>query len=82
MLGHLSGGPAGFRDLSRGIAGDQRLRALRPPVRPRGGRPDQPHGDEGPPVGVSYALTERGRALMPALEQIAEWAKENLPADG
>jgi DNA-binding HxlR family transcriptional regulator len=30
---------------------------------------------------VSYELTERGRALMPALEQIAFWAKENLPDD-
>jgi DNA-binding HxlR family transcriptional regulator len=30
-------------------------------------------------VAISYALTERGRALMPALEQIAIWAEENLP---
>jgi len=37
--------------------------------------------DEGPPLAVSYQLTERGRALMPALEQIAFWAAENLPAD-
>jgi DNA-binding HxlR family transcriptional regulator len=31
-------------------------------------------------VAVTYELTERGRALMPALEQIAFWARENLPA--
>jgi DNA-binding HxlR family transcriptional regulator len=37
---------------------------------------------EGPPVGVSYELTDRGRGLMPALEQIAEWAKANLPEAG
>jgi DNA-binding HxlR family transcriptional regulator len=37
--------------------------------------------DEGPPITVSYALTERGRALMPALDQIALWAQENLPED-
>jgi DNA-binding HxlR family transcriptional regulator len=30
-------------------------------------------------VSVRYDLTERGRALMPALEQIALWAEENLP---
>jgi DNA-binding HxlR family transcriptional regulator len=30
----------------------------------------------------SYELTDRGRALMPALEQIALWAQENLPEDG
>ncbi|CAN5455873.1 catDE operon transcriptional regulator CatR [soil metagenome] len=30
----------------------------------------------GAPARVSYALTEKGDALMPALDQIAEWAKE------
>ena len=34
--------------------------------------------DEGPPLAVSYALTDRGRALMPALEQISLWAHEHL----
>jgi DNA-binding HxlR family transcriptional regulator len=37
--------------------------------------------DEGPPLAVSYELTDRGRALMPALEQIALWAHDNLPAE-
>lgn len=37
--------------------------------------------DEGPPLAVSYALTGRGRALMPALDQIALWAQENLPEE-
>jgi DNA-binding HxlR family transcriptional regulator len=37
--------------------------------------------DEGPPIAVSYQLTDRGRALMPALEQIAIWARENLPSE-
>ena len=35
----------------------------------------------GPPLAVSYALTERGRALMPALEEISRWAQEHLPPD-
>ncbi|GAA3345534.1 hypothetical protein GCM10020358_53010 [Amorphoplanes nipponensis] len=35
--------------------------------------------DAGPPVTVAYALTDRGRALMPALEQISRWADEHLP---
>ena len=34
---------------------------------------------DGPPVAVSYQLTERGRALMPALDLIARWARDNLP---
>lgn len=38
--------------------------------------------DEKPPISVSYALTDRRRALMPALEQIALWTREHLPADG
>jgi DNA-binding HxlR family transcriptional regulator len=38
--------------------------------------------DEKPPISVSYALTDRGRALMPALDQIALWAEEHVPADG
>jgi DNA-binding HxlR family transcriptional regulator len=33
---------------------------------------------EGPPISVSYALTDHGRALMPALEQISLWAHEHL----
>jgi DNA-binding HxlR family transcriptional regulator len=37
--------------------------------------------EEGPPVSVSYALTNRGRALIPALEQISLWAQEHLIQD-
>jgi DNA-binding HxlR family transcriptional regulator len=79
VLGNLSDGPAGFRELSRAIGGisdsmlSDRLSDL------------QAAGlisrtvDEGPPLSVSYALTPRGTALMPALEQIARWADEHLP---
>jgi DNA-binding HxlR family transcriptional regulator len=79
VLGHLSAGPAGFRELSRGIDGisdsvlSDRLADLA-----KGGLITRTV-DEGPPLAVSYELTERGRALMPALEQIAFWAEENLP---
>ena len=79
VLGHLSAGPAGFRELSRGIDGisdsvlSDRLTDLA-----KGGLITRTV-DEGPPLAVSYELTESGRALMPALEQIAFWAQENLP---
>jgi DNA-binding HxlR family transcriptional regulator len=82
LLGHLSHGPAGFRDLSRGIGGisdsvlSERLGDLA-----AGGLITRTV-DGGPPVTVTYRLTERGRALMPALNQIAQWARENLPAGG
>jgi len=34
---------------------------------------------EGPPLSVSYALTDAGRALLPALERITRWAERYLP---
>lgn len=81
ILGHMSHGPAGFRDLSRGIGGisdsvlSERLSDLA-----AGGLITRTVAD-GPPVTVTYQLTERGRALMPALDQIAQWASDNLPPD-
>jgi DNA-binding HxlR family transcriptional regulator len=30
---------------------------------------------------VSYALTDRGKALIPALQQISLWAQEHLVED-
>jgi DNA-binding HxlR family transcriptional regulator len=36
---------------------------------------------EGPPLAVSYALTDRGDALMPALGQISLWSQEHLLQD-
>ncbi|GGS53471.1 MULTISPECIES: winged helix-turn-helix transcriptional regulator [Streptomyces] len=35
--------------------------------------------DEGPPLRVSYRLTEAGAALEPALRELAQWAKVHLP---
>jgi DNA-binding HxlR family transcriptional regulator len=34
--------------------------------------------DAGPPVTVSYALTESGRGLLPILDQLGTWASANL----
>ena len=34
---------------------------------------------EGPPLSVTYALTDAGRALLPALEQITRWSEQHLP---
>jgi DNA-binding HxlR family transcriptional regulator len=38
--------------------------------------------EEGPPVSVTYTLTEAGRALLPALDQIRRWADRHLPTRG
>jgi DNA-binding HxlR family transcriptional regulator len=79
VLGSLSSGPAGFREISRSIERisdsvlSNRLTGLT-----EAGLISRTV-DPGPPVSVTYALTERGVALMPALSQISAWAEEHLP---
>jgi DNA-binding HxlR family transcriptional regulator len=79
VLGTLSGGPTGFRALARAVEGisdsmlSDRLGALN-----RAGLVTRTVV-EGPPVSVAYELTDAGRALLPALEQISRWAEEHLP---
>ncbi|WP_122981640.1 winged helix-turn-helix transcriptional regulator [Actinoplanes teichomyceticus] len=79
VLGSLEKGPSGFRELSRVIDGisdsvlSNRLSCL------VGAGLIARDVDAGPPVSVSYSLTAAGRALMPALGQIAQWAEEHLP---
>ncbi|MBO4160217.1 MULTISPECIES: winged helix-turn-helix transcriptional regulator [Micromonospora] len=80
ILGTLAQGPAGFAELARALPGisesvlSDRLGELaRVDLVSRTVR-------EGPPLGVSYQLTGRGAALLPALDELARWADENLPA--
>ena len=79
VLGSLSGGPLGFREISRGIGRisdsvlSNRLQSLT-----CAGLITRTV-DDGPPISVSYALTDSGRALMPSLDQIALWAQHHLP---
>jgi DNA-binding HxlR family transcriptional regulator len=81
VLGNLSAGPGGFRELSRAIAGvsDSVLAERLSELTAAGlvTRTVEP----GPPLSVSYALTERGEALVPALHQISVWAVEHLPIE-
>ncbi len=79
LLGTLVQGPAGFAELKRAVAGisdsvlSDRLAEL--------GRAGlvQRTVDEGPPVAVTYQVTEAGHALLPALDALTKWAKANLP---
>jgi DNA-binding HxlR family transcriptional regulator len=79
VLGTLSDGPSGFRALARAVEGisdsmlSERLGELTNAGLVRRTVTD------GPPLAVSYELTEAGRALLPALEQISRWAEEHLP---
>ncbi|MEO3789219.1 helix-turn-helix domain-containing protein [Nonomuraea sp. B10E15] len=78
VLGSLRSGPAGFRELSRAIDGlsDSVLSDRLSELTKEGLIARKV--DEGPPVSVSYELTECGKALMPALHLISEWAEKHL----
>lgn len=79
VLGTLSEGPSGFHALSRAVGGisdsmlSDRLSAL------TGAGLVTRTVTPGPPLAVTYELTEAGRALLPALEQISRWAEVHLP---
>lgn len=79
LIGILSDGPTGFRELSRAtgrisdsVLSDRLAELTRAGLITR-------TVDEGPPVSVSYDLTDCGKALMPALEEISQWAQQHLP---
>jgi DNA-binding HxlR family transcriptional regulator len=82
LLGTLAGGPLGFAELKRAVSGisdsmlSERLAEL--------AAADllEREVEPGPPVSVSYRLTDSGAALLPALEALTTWAEENLPEAG
>ena len=75
ILYALADGPHFFADLAHAVPGlsdrllSQRLRELEAE-----GLVERSVHD-GPPARVSYALTEKGRALSPALRELRTWAK-------
>lgn len=79
ILVTLLGGPHYFRDLGAAVPGmsdrllSQRLRELE-----REGLVERSVHD-GPPARVSYALTDAGRALEPAIKELHEWAQQWEP---
>src|SRR5690349_20146154 len=81
LLGTLMQGPAGFAELKRAVTGisdsvlSDRLSELT-----RAGLLVR-EVDEGPPLKVSYALSESGQALVPALEALQLWGSEHLPPE-
>jgi len=81
ILGVLGDGRAGFRQLSRAIGpiSDSVLSQRFAELAQAGLITRTVEG--GPPVSVAYALTDCGKALLPALEQIARWSEEYLPPD-
>ena len=81
LLGSLVQGPAGFAELKRAVPGisdpvlSDRLKEL------VGAGLITRAVEEGPPLSVSYQVTAAGQALMPVLQSLTEWARENLPAE-
>jgi DNA-binding HxlR family transcriptional regulator len=79
VLGNLSAGPAGFRELARAIGAiSDSMLSTRLSALAEAGLVTRTV-DEGPPLAVAYDLTEAGRALMPALIEISRWAEVHLP---
>jgi DNA-binding HxlR family transcriptional regulator len=78
LLATLTGGPMTFTQLRRSLAGisdsvlSDRLGELTSAGLVRR------TVDEGPPIGVSYALTRQGQALTPALRELTAWAAVHL----
>jgi DNA-binding HxlR family transcriptional regulator len=80
ILGTLSDGSASFRELARAVPGiGDSMLATRLASLAEAGLLTRTV-DDGPPISVTYQLTDAGRALLPALEQISRWADEHLPA--
>ncbi len=78
ILGSLLNGPATFSELRRAVAGisdsvlSERLSGL------TSAGLVQRSVEEGPPVAVDYRLTDAGRGLLPALQELTVWAEKNL----
>ncbi|WP_213813914.1 helix-turn-helix domain-containing protein [Glaciihabitans sp. dw_435] len=79
ILAVLTGGSATFTELRRAVGGisdsvlSERLVELA-----TAGLVER-SVDVGPPVAVSYGLTESGLALLPAMNELTTWARHNLP---
>lgn len=78
ILGSLLNGPATFSELRRAVAGisdsvlSERLSGLTTAGLVRRSV------DEGPPVAVDYRLSDTGRGLLPALQELTVWAEKHL----
>ncbi|GAA1858434.1 winged helix-turn-helix transcriptional regulator [Asanoa iriomotensis] len=81
VIGTLMNGPTGFRELSRQVGGvsdsvlsDRLSELCELGLATRS-------VDPGPPISVTYELTEAGYGLAPALREIANWSDKFLLDD-
>ncbi|MGV9559008.1 winged helix-turn-helix transcriptional regulator [Streptomyces sp. NPDC003401] len=82
IVAALMQGPVHFAELRRGIPGiSERMLSDRLTELSAAGLVVR-EVDEGPPLRVSYRLTEAGTALGPALHELGRWAEEHLLKTG
>ena len=81
LLATLIDKPASFSELKKSVAGisdsvlSERLTELA-----KAGLVTRTVS-EGPPVSVTYGLTEAGMAIVPAIAALGDWADKNLPEE-
>ena len=80
LLGALIAGPAGFSELKRGVGVSDSVLSDRLAELAEAGLVAR-SVSAGPPVSVSYALTDNGRAILPALDALTEWARTSLSVE-
>jgi DNA-binding HxlR family transcriptional regulator len=78
----LIAGPAGFAGLLRSVVGisdsvlTERLAELTKAGLVEGAV------DDGPPISVEYSLTTAGKGLLPALNELTQWAADQPASRG
>ena len=77
LLSLLGAGPAGFAELKRSLGISDSVLSDRLAELTRAGLVARTV-DEGPPLAVTYSLTEAGTALLPALQALGAWSRANL----
>jgi DNA-binding HxlR family transcriptional regulator len=77
LLAVLGKGPAGFAELKRALGISDSVLSDRLAELSRADLVARTV-DAGPPLSVTYALTEAGEALLPALRALGDWARVNL----
>jgi DNA-binding HxlR family transcriptional regulator len=82
IVASLMGGPVHFAEFRRAVPGiSERVLSVRLAELATAGLVLR-DVDPGPPLRVSYQLTEVGAALRPALVELGRWAEECLPEEG
>ncbi|MGK5530718.1 winged helix-turn-helix transcriptional regulator [Streptomyces sp. URMC 129] len=81
VIAALMSGPGHFAELKRAVPGiSERMLSDRLSELAQAGLVTR-HVQEGPPLRVSYRLTEAGLGLRPALVELTRWAEAQLPED-